>query len=132
METERQSNEIELGGGKKVIHVARLRSSVAARFREMNPKTLEFLVSLVGTPGEETVTYRIHKGAMAGFPTSEVLNMCTFLAEITRDVQGFGDRYDWPSMTVEQKADFFDLEFTDAERLAYTATAFVKLIVGNL
>lgn len=124
METFFGSTEIELGEGKTVTHAKKLRSSMLARFRESNPKIMEFCAGLLEGGGTDA-TYRIHKGAIAGFPSVEVMNMCVFLAEITRDAKGFGD-YDWPNMTEGQRVDFFDLEFSEVERLAYIVAVFAK------
>jgi hypothetical protein len=124
METFFSGTEIELGEGKTVVHAKKLRSSMLARFREANPKVMEFCAGLIESGGNDA-SFRIHKGAIAGFPASEVVNMCVFLAEVTRDVRGFGD-YDWPNMTEGQRVDFFDLEFSEIERLAYIVAVFAK------
>ena len=125
METFINGNEVELGEGKKVVHAKKLRSSMLARFRESNPAVMAFCAGLVEQGGQDAA-YKIHRGAITGFPSTEVLNICVFLAEITREIHGFGDQYDWPTMNDGQRVDFFDLEFSEVERLAYIVAVFAK------
>jgi hypothetical protein len=128
METFFESQTIEVGNGRAVTHAKNLRSTVLARFREANPATLTFCRQLIESAVSEgeNVSLRVHRGAMEGFPASEVENVCRFLAEVTRGIAGFPEHYDWAAMTAEQKADFFDLEFSEVERLAYIVSVFVK------
>ena len=128
METFFESQTIEVGNGRSVTHAKNLRSTMLARFRESNPATLGFCRALIESAINEgdNIALRVQRGAMDGFPASEIENICRFLAEITRGVAGFPEHYDWAAMTAEQKADFFDLEFSEVERLAYIVSVFVK------
>ena len=129
METTRESQTIDLGNGRWVKHPVKLRSTLMARFRECNPFFLDFCKSLISSADSDgvNVTMKIQQGAIDGFPSAEVENICRFLAEVTRDIGGFPEHYDWAAMSTDQRVDFFDLEFSEKERIAYSVTLFFKL-----
>lgn len=111
------SNEVPFGDGRVIDLKPKIRSSLFARFREENPKTVEAITSvLTGTEGGFSA--RVTEVAMKGVPSTEVISMCAFLGEVTRDIRGFPEQYDWREMGDDARTDFFDLEVSDLEKLS--------------
>lgn len=131
---EEKVNEIPLGDGQSLTHARRVRSSVLARFKESCPETMAFINGLIseGSKADGDIivktTQGVLEGAIKGFPSDEITKTCAFLTEITEDVHGFGERYNWREMSDEQKVDFFDFELSDLIRLTYLITTYAKYL----
>jgi ribosomal protein L31E len=118
--------------GEALFHKPRIRSSMLARFKERSPETVKFVNGLVesavraGGDIKITAAKSILERGIEGFPSEEVVNLCAFLAEITKDTRGFG--HEWSEMKDEDKVDFFDLEISDLNKLSYLIAAYVKYL----
>lgn len=126
-EVKASSNEVSLFGGRVVDLKPKIRSSLFARFREQNPKAIEVISSIL-TDTEKEFGARVTDAAMAGVPSSEVISMCAFLGEVTRDIRGFPEQYDWREMDEGKRTDFFDLELSDLEKLGCLAVVFAMTL----
>lgn len=124
------AGEVPMGEGRAVILKPKIRSSLFARFREENPQSMEALNLALSGSGDG-FKVRVTDAVMKGLPSGEVISLCAFLGEITREIVGFADTYDWQDMTEEQRTDFFDLEIGDAEKFACMVMAYV-LTLGKV
>lgn len=124
------TGEVPMGEGRAVILKPKIRSSLFARFREENPVAMDALNAALSGAGDG-FKIRVTDAVMKGLPSAEVVSLCAFLGEITREIVGFPDVYDWPGMTEDQRTDFFDLEVGDAEKFACMVMAYV-LTLGKV
>lgn len=128
VEADVSTNKIALGSGRVLAHKQKVRASLVARFREANPVTTAFINDLVLVEGPAEI--KVRDSAIKGFPSPEVIGVCAFLAEVTKDVEGFPG-YEWESMDEEKRVDFFDLELSEIERVSYLVAVYYKLFARH-